>query len=187
MAPRRLFGVMMNAKFIKDMQRWMANTSIGASTARRMGPKKTVEKARTFLKGLRLKRFLKKTESAFVKELDKVTEELMEALPHKAGKWGSARKFLNIFLRGCTYNKYLCTHYKLGQLEKWLEVPLDKDVAINLKCEAGRGMLPRWYGVIHLTPAESDIFQWFASGLADAKRVNRVDLDIEFWRSGNKQ
>lgn len=147
-----------------------------------MGPKGTVEKARKYLKSLRLERFDLRSQAEFETVLDDITEELRRALPKSARRWGSSRKFLNIFLRGCCYNKYLCSHYRLAGIESWLEVPLDSQVAIGLKRIAGRGRLPQWPGVIHLTPELSRVFQAFATSLAQDDAVNRVDLDARFWR-----
>jgi len=135
-----------------------------------------------FLMSLKLERFHKKSEAAFLRELEVATNQLSVRLPTGARKWGSARKFLNIFLRGCSYNKYLCSHYKLHLLEPWLEVPLDSHVAKGPKRIAGRGNLPRWPGVIHLTPEDSALYQNCASEAARVDGVNRVDLDVKFWR-----
>lgn len=172
----------MNDDYLRYMRERQASTSVGASTARGMGPKGTVKAARDFLRELKLSRFLTKSEKVFRRELDLATDELRVSLPKDAQYWGSARKFLNIFLRGCSYNKYLCAHFKLQSIEPWLEVPLDSHVVKGLKSGTRRGALPRWTGVIHLTPELSDAFQSFASTIAMADGVNRVDLDIKYWR-----
>lgn len=171
-----------NTEYLRYLRERQASTSIGASTARGMGPKGTIQAARAFLGKLQLERFHKKSEADFLTELNQVTNELKASLPKDARKWGSARKFINIFLRGCTYNKHLCAHHKLHSIESWLEVPLDSHVAKGLKQIAGRGKLPRWPGVIHLTPKDSARFQAFASEAARTEGVNRVDLDVKFWR-----
>jgi hypothetical protein len=147
-----------------------------------MGPKGTIKTARKYLADLDLSRFLTDTRDEFNKELDAATNELMRKLPKGFRHWGSSRKFLNIFLRGCCYNKYLCTHHNLKKIESWLEVPLDSHTAKGLKAHAKRGELPKWRGVIHLTPKDSEIYQDFASKLAKTDGVNRVDLDVKFWR-----
>jgi len=171
-----------NFQYLIFLRERQASTSIGASTARRMGPKGTIQVARKYLETLELKRFKRRSQSDFLKELEKATRELMDSLPIGNRHWGSSRKFINIFLRGCCYNKYLSAHYKLEKIEPWLEVPLDSHVAKGLKSHTGRGCLPRWRGVIHLSKDESDKFQIFASKLANCEGVNRVDLDIKFWR-----
>lgn len=147
-----------------------------------MGPKGTIQAARVYLMTVKLSRFLKTSEAAFLRELNLATDELSASLPKAARKWGSARKFLNIFLRGCTYNKFLCSHFNLQSIEPWLEVPLDSHVVKGLKGIAAPRYLPRWKGVIHLTPEISEIYQTFASSVARMDGVNRVDLDIKFWR-----
>lgn len=172
----------MNKEYIKYLRERQGSTSVGPSTARGMGPKGTIQAARKYLQALRLKRFIKKSNSAFLRELDMATEELMAALPKRARKWGSSRKFLNIFLRGCTYNKYLNRYYSLGKIEQWLEVPLDSHVIRGLKNEAERGQLPSWTGVINLKPSVSMIFQNFATEVARREGVLRVHLDVKYWR-----
>lgn len=172
-----------NTDYINLLRKRQASTSIGASTARNMGPAGTIQIARKFLMDLKLERFQKINEAKFKQELDLTTEAFKKALPPGAGHWGSARKFLNIFLRGCAYNKYLSAHYKLDGIEPWLEVPLDSHVAKGLKEEdAGQTNLPKWPGVIHLTPEDSKIYQCFASNVACKDGVNRVDLDVKYWR-----
>jgi hypothetical protein len=172
----------MNPEYIVYLRERQASTSVGASTARGMGPGGTISAARDFLKAIDLERFKADSLTEFERELDAVTVELQKSLPMKAQKWGSARKFLNIFLRGCCYNKYLCDHYGLQRLESWLEVPLDSYTANGLKKIAGRRKLPRWKGVIHLTPGDSSEIQEFAWLPAGLDGVNRVDLDVRFWR-----
>lgn len=147
-----------------------------------MGPTGTIKKAREFLGNLQLERFHKTTEEEFLKELNQATQELKRFLPKGGRHWGSARKFLNIFLRGCAYNKYLCKHHQLDHIEPWLEIPLDSHVAKGLRNEADKTNLPRWTSVIGLNEEVSKRFQEFASEVARREGVNRVDLDIKYWR-----
>lgn len=158
-----------------------ARVSIGPSTARRMGPAGTIRAARKFLGAMDLKRFGKRSESAFRRELDLATEELCTVMPKTARHWGSARKFLNIFLRDCSYNKYLSAHFKMDRLEPWLEVPLDSHVAKGLRQYAGQECPHPWPGVIHLTREYSDCLQKLATVYATEEQVNRVDLDVKLW------
>jgi len=171
-----------SATYLLHLRERQASVSVGPSTARRMGPKGTIQAARAFLAKVQLERFQLKSEVAFIAELDRATKELMRSLPEEARKWGSARKFLNIFLRECAYNKYLSVHHKLHRIEAWLEVPLDSHVVKKLKKKAGRGALPRWDGVIHLTPEQGASFQAYAATVALEDGVNRVDLDVKYWR-----
>ena len=172
--------------FLAYLKERQASTSVSASTARNMGPKGTIQQARKFLAALELKRFRQKTQKDFLEELNKATEELHQILPKRPGKesegWGSARKFLNIFLRGCAYNKYLCKHHQLDLIEPWLEIPLDSHVAKGLGSEDGQANLPRWTSVIGLGKEDRQRFQEFASEVARREGVNRVDLDIKYWR-----
>jgi hypothetical protein len=140
----------MNAEYLAQLQRRLGNTSVGPSTSRGMGPKGTIRAARDFLSHLDLRRFEVGTESEFLRILDTVTEELLKSMPIGAQHWGSARKFVNIFLRGCVYNRHICLGYKLARTEKWLEVPLDSHVAAGLRNLDDRTDLPRWQTVIGL-------------------------------------
>jgi len=173
----------MKAKYREYLQRRIGSTSVGASTARGMGPKGTVQAAREYLQTVDLRRFRVQSERAFQRQLDKTTEELRQSLPKKARHWGSSRKFLNIFLRGCFYNRYLCEHYKLHLLEPWFEVPLDSQVGKGLRNCSSNQDVPRWKSVVGLTPEQNSVFQSCASRLAISEGVCRVHLDLKFWRA----
>ena len=149
-----------------------------------MGPPGTIQAARIFFQGVDLRRFRRRSEIAFAKELNAATNELEYSLPEGAQHWGSSRKFLNIFLRGCLYNQYICKAYSLDRLEPWLEVPLDSHIAKGLKRSAGRGQLPRWTTVIGLSQENSELFQAYASDFAARQKTFRVHLDLKFWRGG---
>ena len=175
----------MNAQYRQYLQRRLGSASVGPSTARGMGPKGTIQAARAYLQNVELRRFCVHSERAFQRRLNETTEELRRRLPNGARYWGSSRKFLNIFLRDCFYNRYICEHYKLHALEPWLEVPLDSHVAKGMgKCPAG-GDVPRWRTVVGLTPEQNAVFQACASRLAASEGVCRVHLDLKFWRMPN--
>ncbi len=171
------------APYVQLMQKRLGSTSIGASTARGMGPKGTIQKSREYLQSLDLRRFNLGTSEAFEAELERATLELMKAMPKEGRHWGSARKFLNIFLRHCLYNQYLCKTFQLKKIERWLEVPLDSHVAKRLRAEDGGKSLPRWQTVIGLHPHTSVQYQAFAKKVAKAEGVSRVHLDVKYWRS----
>lgn len=175
----------MNKKYLDLLHRRIANTSVGPSTARGMGPKGTIKSARDFLCRLSLHRLKVKNQSAFRGVLDQMTKELQTTLPLDAQHWGSARKFLNIFIRNVFYNKYLCEHCDIGHLESWLEVPLDSHVAKGLKGELGGKNLPRWRTVIGLQPKVNKIYQDFALKVAVGKGTYRVHLDLLYWRGAH--
>jgi len=173
----------MNDNFIKLVQKRIASTSIGASTARGMGPKGTIEKARQFLMNLDLNIFGKaKNQTAFEELLDKTTEKLRRSLPTGAQHWGSSRKFINIFLRGAFYNRYLYRAYKLRKLKPWLEIPLDRDVADGLRSQRHVTILPAWKSVIGLDQDTSKLYQNVAIKIAKEKNISRVHLDLWYWR-----
>lgn len=102
-------------------------------------------------------------------------------MPSGIRHWGVARKVLNIFLRGATYNCYLRHAYSLGRLEDMLELPLDSLTVQGLKARSPQRSLPCWHGVKHLTKGESDRFQDRASQIAKEHEVSRVHLDIFLW------
>ena len=173
----------MNAKYRRYLERRIGSTSVGPSTARRMGPKGTIQAARAYLQTIDLRRFCVRSERSFQRELDKATEELRQGLPKRARFFGSSRKFINIFLRGCLYNRYLCEHYNLHVLEPWLEVPLDSQVGNGLRRCAPNSNVPRWKSVVGLTPEQNAAFQSCATEFAKSEGVCRVHLDLKFWRA----
>jgi len=149
-----------------------------------MGPKGTIKAARKYLAGLKLASFAKKTEKKFQAVLNRATLRFVNHLPRRARHWGAARKFLNIFLRGVLYNRYLCEHYNLYRIERWLELPLDSHVAKCLHREKGSGILPRWKTVIGLDKDTNQRYQEFATEVAKRKKYNtyRIHLDVYYWR-----
>jgi hypothetical protein len=170
---------------LKLLRKRVGRTAVGPSTARGMGPAGTIQSARTYLQELDLKAFAIKTQTAFHRRLDSETDSLIAALPKSARHWGSARKFLNIFIRNCAYNRFLCDAYGLAQLEQWMEVPLDSHVAKGLRLEPEGENLPRWRTVIDLSRAESDVWQSVALKVATRKGIERVHLDLHYWNGAH--
>ena len=173
----------MNNDLINVLRRRQASTSIGPSTARKMGPKGTIKAAREYLASLKLERFAKKTEREFQVALNHATSQFLHHLPRGAKHWGAARKFLNIFLRGAVYNRFLCERYNLYRIERWLELPLDSHVAKGLRNEKGGHDLPKWKTVIGLDRDMNQLYQEFAARVARQKKTHRVHLDVLYWRS----
>jgi hypothetical protein len=173
-------------KLLRYMLEREASISIGASTARGMG-KGTVKVAQDFLKKLDLCRFVQESasETAFGRYLDGTTKRFSKELPSES--WGAARKFLNIFLRGALYNRFLCDHYALIALEPFLEVPLDRSVATGLREEEGGGSLPRWRTIVGLSKDDSDEYQKFASKVSQQKGYARVHLDVCYFRRNTSE
>ncbi len=179
----------MNDKMLDYLKKRIAITSVGPSTMRGMGPKGTIEAVREYLKKMDIMSFKVRSKSKFIKILDVQTSKMIKTLPTEARYWGSARKALNIFLRGINYNRFLCSKYKLYHLEPWLEIPLDSHVAKGLKIEPEGHDLPRWKTVISLTPDISNEYQTVAQEVARRLNIHRVHLDLVYWRGdhiGNK-
>lgn len=172
----------MDAVFYTLLQKRIASTAVGASTARGMGPKGTIQSARRFLANVDLARFSVDSEKLFSEKLDRVTAGLRRSLPRGARHWGAARKFLNIFLRGVVYNRHLYQRYKLSGIEPWLELPLDSHVAKGLRAEPNGRRIPRWNSVIRLDRPTSRIYQAFAAEVAREYGLFRVHLDLYYWR-----
>lgn len=177
---------MKKEQFLVIMQRRVATVAVGPSTARNMGPKGTIEAARIFLaQNVSLKE-VGASGMAFPTVLNDLTRQLKRALPKGARNWGAARKFLNIFLRDANYNYLLRRTYRLGRIEKLLEVPVDSQVAKALIENSSKNEskgLPRWKAVISLKESENRKYQSVATALAKRKGICRVDLDLLFWRS----
>ncbi|TCG01090.1 hypothetical protein BZM26_10100 [Paraburkholderia strydomiana] len=171
----------MDKHTLKLLTARIGRTAVGASTAHNMGPAGTVKAAREFLQELDLRAFRVRTEAAFLKRLDAKTNDLAASLPPSAQHWGSARKFLNIFIRNCAYNRFVCEEFGLDALEPWTEVPLDSHVATGLKGEQEGAHLRRWESVVGLTRINSDALQAVALAVAKRKGINRVHLDVHYW------
>jgi hypothetical protein len=175
---------MTKAEFFRAVQSRAARVAIGASAVRGRGNAGTVAASRAFLRSLNLRRFALRDSVGFAAELDRTTRRLCAALPRKAQHWGLARKILNIFLRDCLYTTYLSEAFHLQRAEKFLELPLDSITATELRRAAGRGALPRWPGVRHVTPAISARFQEVAAKEATVRKIARVHLDALWWSAG---
>jgi hypothetical protein len=173
----------MNKMLLPLLQRRVASIAIGPSTARRLGPPGTIQMARQYLAAMNLADLSQVSLADYPSALDSYTDELIGALPTGAKYWGSARKFLNIFLRDVLYTHQLCKEWPLSHLEDVMEVPLDSHVALGLQEEPEGKRLPRWRTIIGLEPAVSARFQIVASEVALRSGFARVHLDLKYWRS----
>jgi hypothetical protein len=169
------------SQLLRAIQSRAARVSVGASTVRGRGNAGVVAASRTYLSGLDLKRFGTPTKGQFFNRLDAATTELRESLPRGAKHWGLARKVLNIFLRDCLYTTYLDAAFELRKNVAHFELPLDSITAVHLVRAAGRGKLPKWPGVKHLTESVSAQFQEAASVEAVRRGIPRIHLDAIWW------
>ena len=166
---------------IATIQRFTAVECIGPSALRGQGTG-VISATRGYLAGLKLGRIPQRSHGRFDAWLDRHTETLLDTLPVAGRPWGAARKGLNLFLRASLYNYYLREAHALGMIEPWLEIPLDSVTANALKRDAGRGALPQWPGLKHLTPEASAEFQAYAGTLAKQMHLPaRVFLDNYLW------
>jgi hypothetical protein len=104
----------------------------------------------------------------------------MQALPKGAQHWGAARKFLNIFMRDAAYNVFLRDAFQLNQVEDRLEVPVDSQVAKELKNRLPE--LPRWRTVISLDASMNKKYQDAVKRIAKQEELAPVHFDVIAWR-----
>jgi len=166
---------------ISMIQQFAAVDSVGVSAMRNQGPG-VLKAVQRYLGHLRLDDIPVKSEKEFGVWLAERTEGLLRAMPLNTRPWGTARKALSLFLRGCLYNHYLRRRYRLQRIEHWLEIPLDRVTASALKREAGRGKLPRWPGLKHLRKQTSDKFQAYAQVYSESVDLPaRIFVDNYLW------
>jgi hypothetical protein len=166
--------------FIEAVQTRAARIACSVSATRGQGAG-VVASGREFLAQLPLAQFAVSRPSLFQRHLDEATQGLCNAFPKSGRSWGLARKVLNIFLRDALYTTYLSEKFGLSRAEQCFEVPLDSITARHLRQAAGRGALPRWLGVKHLTPQTSAAYQAFAAEYAASHGIARAHLDTYWW------
>lgn len=176
--------------FIKNMQRRIAQISVGASALRNQGAKGIIDICREYFENsIDLKVFVSSLKSGNHKSyLDKHTSQLLDKFPENGKSWGAARKGLNLFFRDVVYNLYLANHLGIplnkkanDAILKDLEVPLDKDVAMGITSKCSN--LPKWKSIKNLTAKESEKYQSKASEYAKTLDIPKVHIDLEFWRN----
>jgi hypothetical protein len=170
--------------------RWrIANVALAGSTLRNQGAAGVVVAAQGFAASLDLARFVTDDEEAFLRELDLQADNLRKSLPNGAQNWGTARKAINVFLEEAFYHRFVCPAFGLERIERYLEVPLDYQVADHIRRNAtasGEQDFPRFPGIKYLTPTMSRRFQDFANVLANRRGEDwaRIHLDAIIWRRG---
>jgi len=171
-----------NQKFLRLMQRYVANIAISGSTLRNQGAKGVVEAARDFLAELDLSELKKIKPANYPRILEKWADDLKQKLPKGAKNWGTARKAINVFMVQVFLNKYLAEEYGMENLKDVLETPLDSYAANGLKKNAGDEQLPEWDTIKRLIDKSSKEYQECASQVAQQKDLTRACLDIILWR-----
>lgn len=178
---------MINDELLEKVRWHTAQTSVGPSTLRTVTG--TVAAARKGLFLLQLDRLAGASDAdAFARELNFHTRRIRGRLPSGARRWGSARKVLNIYLRGVLYNAYLSRAYAFERVEEWLELPLDSYTVKWLRKDYGElcdGTLPHFPGVaaadFRVYAAYQDAADEVAAEMYGG--ISRVHLDVYYWRS----
>lgn len=170
----------METYLLRAIQHHNARAAIGSSSMRGAGSTGVVRSARSFLSEMPLRPFGTSSASTFLSRLNMATDELKQALPKGAQRWGLARKGLNIFLRNCLYTTYLCEEYNLARAEFFFEVPLDSITGTRLMKESRVDLSP-WKTVRGLKARTSAEYQAAAATLGDEKGIARVHLDALWW------
>lgn len=167
---------------LKLLQRRIAESCIGPSSLRNQGAPGVLRTARDYLAELRPRSFDGMSEKEYRSFLQRHTVRLSNKFPGAAkGNWGAARKALNLFFRDMLYNSYFIKEWKLHSIARFMEVPLDKDVALSLRTQ--NPSLPQWPGIKNLTLPISNRYQSVAQDVACDKATYVVHLDLEYWRS----
>ena len=175
----------MKKSFVDAVQARVARIAISASAARGQKAPGLVLAARDFCARVDLSGFSTNRNAKFASHLEATTLSLKNELPRAGRHWGVARKLLNIFLRDALYTFYLREWYGLVAAEEFFEVPLDSISSGEIRKLVGRGVLPKWPGVKHVSPAISAEYQGVAQAEADRRGIARVHLDT-FWWGGSR-
>jgi len=180
--------------FDKKLHRRIAQLAVGASAIRNQGGSGLIETCRNYFESkIDINDFftvlIKKDK--YLEFLDFHTDEIVKLFPDGAKSWGAARKGLNLFFRDICYNTYFAHKFQLpidfkenNEKLKYMEVPLDKDVATRLVKEFPEE-LPKWNSIKNLTKVDSEKYQKKAEDLAQKKEIAKVHLDLIFWRDKN--
>jgi hypothetical protein len=163
------------------MQLKVAISAIPPSVVRRQGRAGLLGVMRTYCAKYPLERLSHTREATYRKELRRATLRLQKAARVHGCGWGAVRKALNLFFRDATYNHYLRDEFSLSAVERFLELPLDGEVAHRLLAEPGAEELTQWPNLNGLTEEVSESYQAFATLVARRKKIKRVHLDLFYW------
>ena len=178
--------------FYQLLHRRLSQIAIGASSIRNQGSGGLIEILREYFETeIDLGQFIKSlvVETQYEEFLNRHTSHILARFPDKAKSWGAARKGLNLFLREIIYSKFFSHRFSIpdnfddfNQMVKFMEVPLDKEVALGLIVDSN-GKLPKWINIKHLTPTISETYQNQAFIIAAQENLARVNLDLKYCRT----
>ena len=94
-------------EFEGRLRKFIAGSSINPSSSRNSIRKGTINDFRKFLReNVQLNKIPKSSREQYIRWLDRTTRRLQRC-SKKRLSWGTARKFLNLYLRDVTYNYFL--------------------------------------------------------------------------------
>lgn len=167
-----------NIEFLGDLQRNIAWRAVGPTTLRKMVPAGGRKVVCEYLAKIQLCGISKEKLSDMLNEwTGELQEKLSELNNDRARYWGPSRKSINLFLRDISYNYVTRKEYGFEAFDECLEVPLDGLVMAGIRRDGSAANLNRC-AVIGLNPEWSLEYQDAAKSIAEAKEMNRVDLDI---------
>ena len=157
--------------------------SVGASTARH-SPAGTINRAHAFFNRtlFGVLNELRENPNNLALILDGLTNELLAEIP--GAGWGRSRKFINIVLNNCHQNYVIRNEFLLGNIERDLEVPLDRIVARRIRNAQDENHIPIRPWNTYL----DDDFENYNTAcqskaifIAAHEGCSRVELDILYW------
>jgi hypothetical protein len=189
----------MKDKSLMQITNFIAETSIGSSTIRNMGPAGNIQLVRNFLKVISIQDFLIAAhfEPTYKKWLNKQTSKLIKETNFRGDGFGPARKCINIYLRNIIYNSLVCAHFGLipysrefNNVLSHLEIPIDSFSAKGIMKDAKKvhncPPLPgSWKTIMILSSEQNEHFQIAAKIIADSKQTARVNLDFLYFRKNS--
>lgn len=167
---------------LRTVQRFIAVDAVGPNALRRQG-KGVLAASHAYMSAMALRRIPHESEPAFQSWLDQCTADLCKGYGLQTPPFGTARKAINLFLRGVTFNHYLRQAYRLDEIEAFLEVPVDSLVGKALRDRAPEGCdIPVWRTLKGLTRDENAQYQAGAQRLAESWGLPaRIFVDAVLW------
>lgn len=182
---------MKDSTFLLQIHKRISIISVGASALRNQGASGIIKIARDYFFQIDIDEFVRalETKCTYNLFLNEHTEGLISNFPENGKSWGAARKGLNLFFREIAYNKFFSDYYdfprdfvEFNEKFNFLEVPLDRDVALSIYNETDM-ILPKWKSIKTLTQESSDLYQVAANKIAESEKTARVNLDLKYWRN----